>query len=278
MERILVIVNAHKPDVSSTEFAARIASLERTRLTAIFFESVHYEPVVIEQPEVFQFFTHVVQSGESVLVRANIDRAVDLVREECRFAGVELDVVIEQGNPVAKTLSESRFADFIIMDPEFRLLPGHVGAPSPIVRDILLHAECPVLLSPKEFAGVNEVVFCYDESASSVFAIKQFTLLFPVFKNRHAVLLQVNSDAEKEPGTDGHKRMMTWMNMHYSSLSRQVLKGNARDELFAYFFLQTKKIVILGAYGRGIVSNLFRKSHADALIRMVDLPLFIAHH
>ncbi|WP_121357531.1 hypothetical protein [Flavisolibacter nicotianae] len=278
MERILLIVNAHHPDVPSIEFAARIASLERTGLTAILFESTHYEPVLMEQPEVFQYFTNVVQTGEAVLVRANTDRTVNLIEEECRFAGVELDLVIDQGNPVVKTLSESRFADFIIIDPEFRLSPGHEGAPSQMVREILLHSECPVLLSPKEFAGVNEVVFCYDDSASSVFAIKQFTLLFPVFKNSRAVLLQVHAEGENEKGTDGQKRMMAWLNMHYSSVTRQVLKGNAKEKLFTYFFLQTKKIVILGAYGRGIVSNLFRKSHADALIRMVDLPLFIAHH
>ena len=276
MERILLIVNAHRPDASSIEFATRMAALSRTKLTTLFLENVSYEPALVAQPDVLQFSSFFLHAGGVVAKQADVDMAVGLVKEECRFAGVSLDVIVGKGDTLQQAVCESRFSDFIIMDPGMSFAQHKESLPSHFVREVLVHAECPVLLSPKEFVGIDEVVFCYDGSASSVFAIKQFTLLLPQFRTQQALLLEVNP-ANTGGLDDGHKRMMDWLKMHYSSVYYQALTGNAKDELFKYLFLKTQKLVILGAYGRSMLSNFFRRSHADALIRMVDLPLFITH-
>lgn len=276
MERILLIVNSHRPDAASIEFATRMAALSRTKLTALFLENVSYEPVLVAQPDVLQFSAYCLHTGGVVVGQPDVDMAVGLVKEECRFAGVCLDVTFGKGDPLQQAICESRFADFIILDPGMSFSQQEESLPSHFVREVLVHAECPVLLSPKEFVGIDEVVFCYDGSASSVFAIKQFTLLLPQFRTQQALLLEVNP-ANIDGLDDEHKRMMAWLKMHYSSVYYQALTGNAKDELFRYLFLKTQKLVILGAYGRSMLSNFFRRSHADALIRMVDLPLFITH-
>lgn len=278
MERILLAVNTNRPDPASIEFAARIASLARTKLTALFLEKVYYEPVLVEQPEVLQYSVHLLQTGEVAAVHADIERAMELVQEECRFAGVGLEVIPDSGDPLRQTIYESRYADFVILDPGMSFSQISDGVPTHFVKEVLLHAECPVLLSPKEFVGIEEVVFCYDGSPSSIFAIKQFTLLLPQFRNKHVVLLEVDPAGREDAHNDDRKRMIEWLNLHYRSAAYRLLKGKAKDELFNYLFLKTKTIVIMGAYGRSMLSNFFRKSHADALIRMADLPLFIAHY
>lgn len=277
-ERILLAVNTNRPDLASIEFATRIASLARTKLTALFLEKVYYEPVLVEQPEVLQYSVHLLQTGELAAVHADIERAMELVQEECRFAGIGLEMIADSGDPLRQTIYESRFTDLVILDPGMSFSHISDDVPSHFVKEVLLHAECPVLLSPKEFVGMEEVVFCYDRSPSSVFAIKQFTLLLPQFSNKHVVLLEVDPAGREEAHKDDRKRMMEWLNLHYRSAAYQLLKGKAKDELFNYLFLKTKTIVIMGAYGRSMLSNFFRKSHADALIRLADLPLFIAHY
>jgi hypothetical protein len=277
MERILLAVNTNRPDLASIEFATRIASLARTKLTVLFLETVHYEPILIEKPEVLQYSVHLLQTGEVTVVHADIEKAIELVQEECRFAGVDLEVIPDSGDPLRQTIYESRFADFVILDPGMSFSHIGDGVPSHFVKEVLVHAECPVLLSPREFVGMEEVVFCFDGSPSSVFAIKQFTLLLPQFRDKHVLLLEVDQAGRDETDGDDRKRMMDWLNMHYRSAACQLLRGKAKDELLNFLFLKTKTIVIMGAYGRSMLSNFFRKSHADALIRMADLPLFIAH-
>ncbi|MGZ5190837.1 MAG: universal stress protein, partial [Flavisolibacter sp.] len=69
-----------------------------------------------------------------------------------------------------------------------------------------------------------------------------------------------------------------WLSAHYISVDYQSLKGDVKDELFTWFFMKERKLIVMGAYGRPMLSRFFKKSNADVLIRSVDLPLFITHH
>jgi nucleotide-binding universal stress UspA family protein len=50
------------------------------------------------------------------------------------------------------------------------------------------------------------------------------------------------------------------------------------DELVNYFLMKKNKLIVMGAYGRSMLSSFFKRSSADALIRILDLPIFITHH
>ena len=56
-----------------------------------------------------------------------------------------------------------------------------------------------------------------------------------------------------------------------------VLKGDASDELFGFLIDRKNAIVVLGAYGRGILSRFLKPSHASLVLRTINLPIFIAH-
>ena len=101
-------------------------------------------------------------------------------------------------------------------------------------------AECPVFLAPDEFEYADEIVFCYDGSASSVFAIKQFTYLFPELRSKKVMLLQVNKRANEEFDEE-HRRVMDLLRAHYPSVAYHGLKGDVKDELLTHFFYDIKK-------------------------------------
>lgn len=91
------------------------------------------------------------------------------------------------------------------------------------------------------------------------------------------MLLQVNKTTNEE-FEEGHRRVMDLLKAHYPSVCYHGIKGDVKDELLTYFFMKSKKIIVMGAYGRSMLSNFFKKSSADNLLRTVDLPLFIAHY
>ena len=43
MEKIIVVVNAHKPDMVSIDFACRVAALTQSTLTGLFIETLYYQ-------------------------------------------------------------------------------------------------------------------------------------------------------------------------------------------------------------------------------------------
>jgi len=275
MEKILLVLNARQPNISLIDFASAIARFTNTKLTGLLIENPYVELIPADIDGLSYFET--INKTANVTVTTDTDQAVRLFKEECEKKDIDPEVYIDQGEPIQEVIFESRFADLLIVDPNISFYNREEPLPSHFVKEILVKAECPVLLAPGKFNGFDEIIFCYDGSASSVFAIKQFTYLFSQFGNKKAMLLEVN-DTSKEEFSDGHKRIMDWLRAHYHSVYYHGLKGDVKDALFQYFFMKEKKWIVMGAYGRSLLSNFFKKSNADVLIRMIDLPIFITHY
>lgn len=276
MEKILLVINAHRPNLKSIDFACRIAALANTNLTGLFIETLYFQYIPMAEtsyPTYFETVKEIAGTG----VTADTEQAITIFKDECKRKSINAKIYVDKGDPISEIIFESRFADLLIVDPTISFNGREEQLPSHFVKELLASAECPVFLAPEEFEYANEIVFCYDGSASSVFAIKQFTYLFPEFRNKKVMLLQVNKTTNEE-FEEGHRRVMDLLKAHYPSVCYHGIKGDVKDELLTYFFMKSKKIIVMGAYGRSMLSNFFKKSSADNLLRTVDLPLFIAHY
>ncbi|HET7897653.1 MAG TPA: hypothetical protein VFL47_08285 [Flavisolibacter sp.] len=277
MEKILLVLNAQKPDMVSIDFACRIASLTASKLTGLFVENIFR----FHTPEVTagdSYFSATTVGGEaSTGVLTDTDHAIRIFLDECHLVNVPASVCVAKAEPIQRVITESRFADLLILDPALHFYNEEEQLPSHFAREVLANAECPVLLTPSKTDTIDEIVFCYDGSASSVFAIKQLTYLFPGLADKKVLLLEVSRSKGKVLD-DEHRNMMEWLQAHYTTVRYQQLNGGVKDELFAFFFMKTKMLVVMGAYGRNLLSTFFNRSRADVLLRTVDLPLFITHH
>ena len=276
MEKFLLVINARKPDIKSIEFACRIAAYAQTKLTGFFIENLFFDYIPALETEYPSYF-ETIRKKAGATVTADTEEAIKIFKEECQRNGIIAKVYVDKGEPAREVIFESRFADLLIVDPGISFSGREEQTPSSFIKEILAKAECPVLLAPDKFESAEEIIFCYDNTASSVFAIKQFTYLLPELSNKKVYLLEVNKTGREE-FNESHRRMIEWLKAHYHFVYYHAIKGDGKDELFTYFFMKTKKIIVMGAYGRSMLSNLFRKSSADSLLQMVDLPLFITHH
>ena len=274
MQRILIVINAHSPDLESINFACKMAEAAKSKLIGLLVENLYFNYIPTGGLEAPYFEAYRVQSNEAVV--ADVSQATTIFKEQCRLKGITPDIILDKGDPIEEIVFESRFADLVIIDPDLSFHDKEEQSPSHFVKEVLAKAECPVLLAPEKFDRVDEIVFCYDGSPSSMFALKQFTYALPEFRNKNVTLLRVSKQSQIE-FHESDRRVMEWLRAHYPSGCYHALNGDAEDELFNYFFLSEHKLIVMGAYGRSMLSNFFRKSNADVLIRMVDLPLFITH-
>ena len=276
MEKIVLVLNAHRPDMASIDFACRVAKLTAAKLTSLLIDDVYAAEAPAFMAE-SSYFDLTLSSEAQPGVATDTDHAVKLFLDECRLKKVAAGICVVKGEPIQQVIAESRFADLLILDSAIHFYKEELQLPSHFTKEVLANAECPVLLAPAMFHDIDEIVFCYDGSASSVFAIKQLTYLFPSFADKNVLLLEVSRSHTKELDED-HRNMLEWLQAHYKTVRYQTLKGAVKDELFTFFFMKTRKLVVMGAYGRSTLSTFFKRSSADVLIRTVDLPLFIAHH
>ena len=199
-----------------------------------------------------------------------------IFKDHCTKKSIPFSIFKINGDPVNEIINESRYSDILVMDPAVSAYAGE-EAPSALLKEILANIECPVIVSPDNFEKIDEIIFCFDGSDSSIFAMKQFTYLIPQLRDQRVSLVEVNHSS-KEGFSEGHKKMTEWLVAHYDTVLNVELKGDVRKELLSYLSAQKDKMVVMGAYGRSQLSQFFKRSTADVLIREVDLPFFITHY
>lgn len=274
MEKILYVINPHRPRLLSIGFASRLAARTNSRLTGLFIENL-FEKEKKDPGE--SYYATVPEEGQDTVVRTDTDHAITLFTRECSYHAISSETYVDKGEPIQLVLQESRYADVLVLDPDLSFYNDSTDQlPTHFVKEILSRAECPVILAPAKDVDIREIVFCYDGSASAVFAVKQATYLFPEFRAVNVLLLAVKK-SENEDTSEDERRMMAWLQAHYTHVTYTALNGTTKDQLLTYFLRKEKKLVVLGAYGRTALSNFFRPSAADTLVRTVDLPLFITH-
>jgi hypothetical protein len=273
MEKILLAMDGYKQNTYAIDFACYLARLTNSRLTGVFLEGTPEGGVPgisrMEEPELVE------EMSDSALATDPVLHYVHRFREACLCRDVPAKVHRDRGVPVGDILLESRFSDLIVVDPETSFQNADKSFPDRFIRDVLLAAECPVVVSPYQFEALNEVIFAYNGTSSSVFAIKQFTYLFPEFKNKKVVVVNVRNS--EDAAIEEQFKMKEWLSAHYEAVEFAVLKGDASDELFGFLLERKNAIVVMGAYGRGILSRFLKPSHASLLLRTINLPIFIAH-
>lgn len=278
MEKILLAVDAINPDDKSLAFACYIARLTHSKITGVFLENlVADERPVLKYAATTPYFDWSMDqsSVEYQVKRELIEKNIARFKEKCQVEEVPCVVHRDRGVPINELISESRFADIIIIDPETSFNKRYESNPTEFVREILKQTECPVMISPEIFDGVDSILFAYNGSSSSVFAIKQFTYLFPQLRETKVTVINVNEKAE---WADPDKYVFAeWLKQHYSHVHFAALQGDADTALFDYLLRKQNTWIVLGAYGRSDVSRFFKHSRADLLIKGITQPIFIAH-
>ena len=278
MEKILFAIDATRLNKVSLEFTCYLARLTRSKVTGIFLENLATEekPVLKKTAGMSYLNWEIDESSEEYQERLLlIEKNILFFKEGCIDGEVCYQVHRDEGVPETDLLQESRFADVLVTDATLNFTGHYGGTPSTFVKDILSKAECPVIVSPERFHVIDEVVFLYNGSASSLYAIKQFTYLFPQLNNKKITIIQVNEAGEwQDP--DKYK-FKEWLKNHYSDLHFEAYSGQTNSILFDALFARKNIFLVMGAYGRSALSNFFSPSHADRLIKTVPHPVFIAH-
>ncbi len=278
MKKILLGIDAVNPHRNALDFACFLARLTKSKLTGVFLENlVSEEKPVLKQMQGLAYVDWQVDesSEEHVTKMGLVEKNISFFKEACLTRGVTGNVHRDRGVPAKEIIEESRFADLIVIDPETSFNKSYEGTPTEFVREVLKKAECSVVIAPENFDEVDEIVFTYDKSASSVFAIKQFAYLFPQLKNKKVSIVQVNTTGEWL-GTDKYK-LKEWLSYHYTDFYFEAETGDSETKLFDHLFKRKNIFIIMGAYGRNTISQFFKRSHADVLISTVPQPIFIAH-
>ena len=274
MEKIIILIGPSGVERTALDFACYLTNITGSALTGLF---LHEIGPIESNGKTEKLFCHTVKEIK-VLPKISLENINTSKREFIRFCdnhGLAHVPDIKDAQTPGEVILESRFADLLIVSSESSFSTDIDIIPTDLVTSILKKSECPVIIAPLTFSHIKEIVFTYDGSASSVYAIKQFTHLFPQFRDVKTTFLEVNNSLTTE--IDYKEKILEYLKMHYSFTGFQVLKGIPENQLFSYFLNKNNVFIVMGAFGKKIVPPIFNRSTATLLLKTTSLPVFISH-
>ena len=198
MRKIVLVFNALDYRPGTLKFAAEIADLPDSAVTALF---IHDNAGVALAPELRvvagQAYVEeiVLTEEEKKKHQAAIEKNIAAFKDECAQYKHVCDVRVETGHPLNIIGTWSRFSDILIVSPLLTFkTDAHV--PTEFVADLLPAAECPVMLCSEEQVQIKEVTLSYDGSKSAMYAIKHFFYLNPQYRDCKVKVLRINDSGK----------------------------------------------------------------------------------
>lgn len=277
MKKIIVAIDGLKFSTSAVEYAVQLTKEASAHLVGIFLEDFTYHSyspyniAVIDGP-IEENIGRMIDEDKSTR-----EHSVNMFKEICRISGINYSIHRDKNFALPQLLHESIYADVLVIDKKESLTRYQQDVPSDFIRQLLVDTECPVVIVPSEFDLIEKIILLYDGEPSSVYAVKQFSYLFPDLKLLPTEILSVRHENQNLHLPD-NRLMKEFMKRHYPDATYKILTGDPETEIVQY--LKDKhqnELVVLGAYRRNTVSRWFKSSMADGLMQQLKTPLFIAH-
>lgn len=276
MKTILLVLNG--PNIEQTiSFGCYLSGITRARLVGVFLcDKISETTSALKQMYGFSYVESILAEDLPARTQERMDQQISLFKQTCRTKGINATMYSNQRVTLKEVLSESRFVDLIVTDSVFSNDKSREGLPDNMLKILLAGAECPVLITPYKPTPIEEIVFCYDGSEEAFFAMKQLVYLLPELDEVKATVLEVNNGQLIEESEQ--LQVSDWLSRHFTYTDFVIVNGKPAEELFHYLAPKKNTLVVMGAYGRSIMSRFFQESKADKLIQHLSFPLFITHH
>lgn len=203
------------------------------------------------------------------------DKNIKQLHHICDKDQIGIDTREAVSYPVEEVVAVSRFADLLMISNSTSFTALSDGYPTRFVKDLLVEAACPVMVLPDVLTPVKEIIFSYNGTDSSIYAIRQFTLLFPGFSDLPVKVVYVAEN--NGTAMPFEYELKDYLKAHYEKVEFVVMNGEPATAFLALLIRRNDCIVTYGAFGRSNVSRFFHHSDAENILRTTNIPVFITH-
>lgn len=277
MKKIIAAIDVLHFSGEQVEAFKYIAEEAGGPLTVVCLDNIVGEltPIANMYPEGYAYNYEQITGKSRAALELQRDNNLKQLHEMCDSSNAQIKVHETAGIPAEKVAEESRFADLLLINNSTSFAAVFDTNPPRFVKDLLAEAECPVMVLPEVISPIREIIFSYNGTFSSMFAIKQFTQLFPGYADMPVKVVYVAE--KKKQAMPWERELHEYLDMHYDTVEYTVLNGEPATEFLALLIHRKDCIVTYGAYGRSGVSRFFHRSDADNILRTVNIPVFITH-
>lgn len=273
MKKLIIALDGNHFPKGAFEFVKSINTGSGVLLAGVFLSPVDYSKVLAftGMEGVTLLPEWLTKNEDDVLVNKNIS----LFKDACIAAGIEFRIHKDNDlMALSSLIEETRFADALLISSDLFYANVSEYQPNFYLEEVLKKTECPVMLVPENYSEPDHIILAYDGQESSIFAIKQFAYVFPELASRETILLSVSNHEEDVPD---YSLITELVSQHYPNLKIQSLHLKHKKIFSEWMSGKPDSYIVMGAFSRSILSQLFKKSFAADVIHDIKMPIFISH-
>jgi len=275
MDKLLLVIDGMKPNVTAMDFGCYLAGITHSRLTGIFLENLDFEDIPAPKAINGKIYlgttkSTAIASNEENRIKCN--ESIEKFKEQCSKNQVHYTVHRDRSVPLEELKMESKFADLLMIDAETTFTKKDSGSPTLFVKDVLDEAKCPVIIISKGIKQIDELVFVYDGSDSAIYSIKQFAYLFPEIRKTKINVVQVSGHGTK---ITAQQKIKEWLEVHFDQIVFTALDDDEFETLQKYLAGRNNVLLILDSLYKPIIDEIWSKQGNNDIH---GLPLFISNH
>lgn len=273
MKKIIIPFDGGHFSKGAFSFINSLHQMQPILLTGVFLPEVDYAryfffPTAFAAP----VYLPMMEGYEEEEVESNVEQFALLCQKNFIEYRVHKDLY---GSSIPQLSKETRFADLMVIGSETFYTSGLTNGSDEYMKDALHTTECPVIIVPEKFDFPSHIILAYDGSASSVFAIKQFSNLFPELCHLKTTLVYAGDDRHNIPDQVLIEELTA---RHFPNFTiTKKITSKIKNDISDWFPRLKNSIIVSGSFGRSGISELFKKSFLIELIKEHSLPVFIAH-
>ncbi len=271
MKKVIIAFDGEHFSEGAFRFVNRLNECHELLATGVFLPIVDYAELLYSLGTISgpMYVTDIIEDDGKI-----IEETVANFELLCKTNGIKYKVHRDlDGHVITELKDETRFADLLVLSSELFYRNLGVAEQQEYLVNALHKAECPVVLVPEEYKLPQSIILSYDGSQASIFAIKQFAYLLPELTSLKTILVYAHAGKDV-PNMNFIKELVS---CHFPNISYYHLDADPRPYFETWFVENKNPILVAGAYGRSLLSELIRKSFINDVIKDHKFPVFIAH-
>lgn len=265
MKKLSILYNNLHHPAHVLEFALDAAKKNGFEIEGVFVTDVETRPS-------YPFPNDLPLTSEQVTSETAEQESAELIeeyiagfRDDCSKAGVSSSIV---KTDLDHLFQLTRSTDVFLIDARYQ---QHTDKLAPFITRF----HCPVLAVSESASKPDRVVFAFDGSEDSEYAIRKYNALFPENEAKAFHLLTVNKALEL---LEHRVFINDFLEKKYKDLSIHHLEGDASEVIIDFLRLYPENmLVVMGSFGRSAVSRMIRPSVATRVFHETSSTIFIAH-
>ncbi|MEJ5995283.1 universal stress protein [Pedobacter sp. Du54] len=200
-----------------------------------------------------------------------------LFEAACKKAKLMYSIHCDLGITMLEVIRESVYSDLMIVNNNDTFSTVEQPKPSLFIYELLSESKCPLLIVPKKYHKIENIIILYDGRPRAVNAIKMFHHLFPLMKNLPIEVISVSA-VNKQSENPDKELMDEFIQCHYPQANTVELMGEPKELILNHIkHANLGSLIVMGANQRSWVSRFFNPSFAENVLENVNIPVFIVN-